>query len=104
MTDYPKLYFTDISGSNLDVVFGSGLCVKTCPGAEDLQDVRWFLKNCGSAEPERAAETCSVEAARQYASKEFGPICYPDPDVQHPPTVTDHVDKLKEEFEGSKAG
>ena len=38
MTPYPKLYFTDITQTDVEAIFSTGICVKSCPGVEDVKD------------------------------------------------------------------
>lgn len=41
MTLYPKLYFSDITKMDINVIFSSGICVKTCPGQTEINDASW---------------------------------------------------------------
>ena len=76
--DYKKLYITDFSSLNINEIFSSAVCVKTCP-----QEYPFEL-DCA---PNDNVASCEVEGDSQYLTKNVLNYCFPASTDDIPDTV-----------------
>lgn len=80
---FKNLYFTNINidhtkgGDNIDFnpLIRSGVCVKTCPTAENVLDATWWTDNC----IKNTKENCptATDAKNHYSGITFLTYCLP---------------------------
>lgn len=105
MTGYDVLYFHNLKGPTVEDILASGTCLKSCPTKDDLNQ-KWFTSNCKDMIIDEISQNeCKIgDVAGLYESQRFGYICYPPPGSSSESDIVKSMDKMKTEFEGSKAG
>ena len=76
MKDYELLYLSNVHKKDYDNIMAHGLCVKSCPTAEQAADSQWWTENCKSNSKVKCNDVLAKKKF-QYAGTESQRICYP---------------------------
>lgn len=93
--DYKKLYITDFSSPNINTIFESSVCVKTCP--TELP----FELDCM---PNAKVPACAVDAMFQYKTRPLLDYCFPASTDDLPATFKAGWELALGTFKSSEAG
>jgi len=74
----------------------SGVCVASCPNADDAKDPTWWTTNC----KENTGAKCPTGTQENYDGFPFITYCIPNPTSEN----QDFLTKLKNKFLDSEAG
>ena len=69
LSDFPYLYLSDLDDVNINQIFKSGVCVRTCPTSANLEKL--------DCHPNSKVPDCKITEHMRYESRPFVGYCVP---------------------------